>query len=101
MSKSSTTAPSSRPGTSDGLEEPRPGKTSGRVQRPWGLATYYRLRSIALEARVRTLEAELEQREQLRQETIQRYEKLLQRPGEDWVVITNYPSEMDPPAADD
>ena len=101
MSDSPTKSHETQPETTDGLERSRPAGARVRVRHTWGLATCYRLQSIALEARVRTLEDRLEQKEQQLQETIQRYEKLLQRPDEDWVVVTNHPSEMDPPAADD
>ncbi len=94
MSDSSTTAHRTRSETIDGPEVSRPGGASLRVRQTWGLVTYYRLRSIALEERVRALENELEQTEQRLQETIRRYENLLQRPDEDWVVVTNHPPEM-------
>lgn len=43
-----------------------------------GLATYYRLRCIALEATVATLESELERQGRRTQEIIARYEDVLQ-----------------------
>lgn len=95
MSDSSTTAHRTKPETIDGPELSHPGGASDRARQTWGLATYYRLRSIALEARVRALEDELEQKDQQLQATIRRYENLLQRPDEDWVVVTNHPPEME------
>jgi hypothetical protein len=54
-----------------------------------GLATYYRLRCIALETTVARLEAELEGRDRQRREIIARYEDLLQRRGcEDGAAFT-------------
>jgi hypothetical protein len=43
-----------------------------------GLATYYRLRCIALEATVAALEAELDRRERHHQTVLARYEDVLQ-----------------------
>jgi len=51
-----------------------------------GVAAYYRLRSIALEARVSTLEEELKQKDRQLQETIARYEQILQDRPEEGVV---------------
>ena len=95
MSDSSTTAHRTKPETTDGPEMSRPSGASVRVRQTGGLTTYYRLRSLALEARVRALESELKQTEQQLQATIRRYEKLLQEPDEDWVVVTNHPPEME------
>ncbi|WP_340098729.1 hypothetical protein [Salinibaculum salinum] len=95
MSDSPIQTHRTKPETIDGPRQSRPAGASVNVRHTWGLATYYRLRSIALEARVRTLEDELEQKEQQLQSTIRRYEDLLQQPDEDWVVVTNHPPEME------
>lgn len=76
-----------------GLGQSRPAGTSVRHAR--GLATYYRLRSIALEGQIRALEDELEQTERHLQSTIRRYEDLLQQPDRDWVVVTNNSPETE------
>ena len=67
----------------------------GRSRRPSthhrhvrGVAAYYRLRTMALEAQVATLTTELNRTEQRLQETIARYEEILQRrPDCDGVVV--------------
>mgnify|MGYP006275485365 FL=1 len=65
------------------------------------IATYYRLRSALLGARVAALEAELEQTERQLQATIDRYEQLLARPDEEWVVSTPHgPDVMMSPDGD-
>ena len=57
----------------------RPDSTGLRTDRSdRGAATYHRLRSIALEARVERLERELDRAEQRLQETVTRYEQILQ-----------------------
>ena len=53
------------------------------------VAVYYRLRSMALETHVATLTAELDRKDNRLQETIARYEAILQsRPTADGVVTT-------------
>jgi|AntRauTorcE11898_2_1112593.scaffolds.fasta_scaffold39911_1 hypothetical protein len=101
MSDPPTKTHGTQPETIDGLGASHPVGASVRVRQTWGLATYYRLRSLALEARIRALEDELEQKEQQLQATIRRYEKLLQQPDEDWVVVTNHPPEVDQSGTDD
>lgn len=66
-----------------------------------GLAAYYRLRNAVLEARIESLEAELEQTERQLETTIDRYEQILQRPDEEWVVVTNHAPGVDAPPTDD
>lgn len=72
------------------IEEP---PTTGRGPRTevlaGGLATYYRLRCIALETTIARLNAELDRTDRRRREIIARYEELLQRRGcEDGAVFT-------------
>ncbi|MFC7133121.1 MULTISPECIES: hypothetical protein [Salinibaculum] len=66
-----------------------------------GVATYYRLRSIALEARVQRLERELDRAEQRLQETVARYEQILQHQDRDGTVAVPTAGRPDAPPADD
>jgi hypothetical protein len=54
-----------------------------------GLATYYRLRCIALEATVATLETELDRTEHRLQNVVSRYEELLDERECDGPVFTH------------
>jgi len=53
-----------------------------------GLATYYRLRCMALETTVTALERELERKDRRRRNLVARYEELLQGRDCDDVVVT-------------
>lgn len=99
MTDTSTTD-SDRTEHAAGLGRTRRRGAGGGVGQTRGLATYHRLRSIALETRVRALEAQLERRERQLDETVTRYEQLLQRPEEDWVVTTACGPDVEP-AGDD
>lgn len=78
------------------------GNWSDGNRRAAGAAAYYRLRSIALEARVKRLEAELERAENRLQETVTRYEQILQqRSGQDAVVTAPTAASGDGGASDD
>jgi len=101
MSDSPTQPPRTQPDTDAGVGSAHLGGVSDRSRQTRGLATYYRLRSIALETRVRLLESKLEKRERQLEEAVQRYERVLQRPEEDWVVTTSYGPDVDSAASDD
>lgn len=101
MSEIPTPAPSTQPDIDAGVGPAFLGGERDRSRRTRGLATYYRLRSIALETRVRLLEARLDERERQLEETVARYEQLLQRPDEEWVITTSYGPDVDPDVSDD
>lgn len=69
-----------------------PATTCGVADRPpvGGLATYYRLRCLALEAAVASLKAERDRAQRRTQEIITRYEEILdRRECADEVTVTN------------
>lgn len=72
------------------IDEPPATGCGPRTEAPvGGLATYYRLRCLALEATVARLDSELERTDRQRREIIARYEELLQRREcEDEAVFT-------------
>lgn len=100
MSDIPTPTDSTYPETSAAFGPAHHGGVSGPDRRTRRLATYYRLRSIVLETRVRALEAELERRDRQLDEATARYERLLQHPEEDWVVTTSYGPDVEPAAED-
>lgn len=82
----------------------RPDESDVRTDRSGpvrGAATYHRLRSIALEARVERLERELDRAEQRLQETVTRYEQILQHQGCDGTVTVPTGGRPDRSPADD
>jgi hypothetical protein len=78
-----------------------PGRVTGLAGQPGGrwatatrdaraVATYYRLRTVALEAEVTRLAAKVEARDRQLEETIARYEQILQdRPEDGTVSVTD------------
>ena len=75
-------------------------QTNTQARHALGLATYYRLQSAVLEARVAALEAEVARTERRLQETVDRYEQVLQQPEEGWVVVTGHAPKVDSPTTD-
>lgn len=78
--------------TVDSLQD---GHAVGHGRHVRGVAAYYRLRSSVLESQVATLAAELRRERRRHQETIARYEEILQDRPVDPCVVTTRPTADD------